>query len=280
MKFRRLKRFLTLGLGAAALGRPAPAAGQEGAWRPRTIPLVGASYAPDLGLVVGVGVVHTRYAFRALPPSTRLLAEAEYGSAAGSYRAELAGEFRRPLAPTVLTVELRASGLEMVRFYGFGNETDASQPDSVYRVNEQQSLFAPAASTYVAAGDPPAVTLALRAGGARVSGTVPLQDMVYVGGETTLRGYAEQRFAGRSGAYANAELRLFAGRLSLGDVGVFGLADAGRVWFPGESSDRWHAAAGGGVWFAWRHRRADTISLAVARSPERTALYVRAGVMF
>src|SRR2546425_1193252 len=100
MEFRRLKRLLTLGLGAAALGRPAPAAGQEGAWRPRTIPLVGASYAPDLGLVVGVGVVHTRYAFRALPPSTRLLAEAEYGSAAGSYRAELAGEFRRPLAPT------------------------------------------------------------------------------------------------------------------------------------------------------------------------------------
>src|SRR2546427_6380891 len=35
------------------------------------------SYAPDLGLVVGVGVVHTRYAYRALPPSTRLLAEAE-----------------------------------------------------------------------------------------------------------------------------------------------------------------------------------------------------------
>src|SRR2546430_8659451 len=150
MKFRRLKRFLTLGLGAAALGRPAPAAGQEGAWRPRTIPLVGASYAPDLGLVVGVGVVHTRYAFRALPPSTRLLAEAEYGSAAGSYRAELAGEFRRPLAPTVLTVELRASGLEMVRFYGFRNETDASQPDSVYRVDERQSLFAPAATVPLA----------------------------------------------------------------------------------------------------------------------------------
>src|SRR2546426_7425061 len=44
---------------------------------------------------------------------------------------------RRPLAPTVLTVELRASGLEMVRFYGFRNETDASQPDSVYRVDER-----------------------------------------------------------------------------------------------------------------------------------------------
>src|SRR3989442_15432461 len=104
MEFRRLKRLLTLGLGAAALGRPAPAAGQEGAWRPRTIPLVGASYAPDLGLVVGVGVVHTRYAFRALPPRTRLLAEAEYGISAGTYRAGLAAAFRRPLAPIVLSV--------------------------------------------------------------------------------------------------------------------------------------------------------------------------------
>jgi hypothetical protein len=361
-------------LALAAVGTAAlDGAAQErpDAWRPRTVPLIGASYAPDLGLLVGVGVVHTRYAFHALPPSTRLLAEAEYGSAAGSYRAALAGEFRRPLAPTVLTVELHATGLELVRFYGFGNERDASQPDSVYRVNEQQSLFAPAAtvplaprlrltlgplvkyahthpdtatfltrtgpyygagnfgqigtralveldsrdmpaapaegahvrltgewypgawdvvspfgrvsaeaSAYVSAGDPPSATLALRAGGARVSGTVPFHEMVYVGGATTLRGYAEQRFAGRSGAYANVELRLFAGRLSLGDVGIFGLTDGGRVWLPGESSDRWHAAAGGGVWFAWRHRRADTISLAVAKSPERTALYVRAGFMF
>src|SRR3989454_9416717 len=57
---------------------------------------------------------------------------------------------RRPLAPAVLTVELRASGLEMVRFYGFRNETDASQPDSVYRVDERQSLFAPAATVPLA----------------------------------------------------------------------------------------------------------------------------------
>jgi surface antigen Omp85-like protein len=371
MVFRPLKPLLMAALCAAALARPVPAVGQEAAWRPRTVPLIGASYAPDVGVLVGVGVVHTRYAFHALPPSTRLLAEAEYGSAAGSYRAELAGEFRRPLAPTVLTVELRLSGLELVRFYGFGNQTDATQPDSVYRVNQRQSLFAAAAtvplaprlrltlgplvkyahthpdtatllrrtgpyygagnfgqigtralleldtrdvpaapaegvhlrlvgewypgawdvvspfgrvsaeaSTYVSAGEPASATLALRAGAARVGGTVPFHEMVYVGGETTVRGYAEQRFAGRSGAYANVELRLFVGRVSPGDVGVFGLADAGRVWFPSQPSDTWHAAAGGGVWFAWRHRRADTISLAVATSPERTALYVRAGFMF
>src|SRR5438552_18955491 len=89
MEFRRLKRLLTLGLGAAALGRPAPAAGQEGAWRPRTVPLIGGSYAPDLGLVVGVGVVHTRYAFSALPPGAIPLGEA----------ACCTGRARRPSAP-------------------------------------------------------------------------------------------------------------------------------------------------------------------------------------
>src|SRR5205823_5343237 len=68
------------------------------------------------------------------------------------------------------------------------------------------------ASTYLSAGDPPSATLALRAGGAAVSGAVPFQELVYVGGGTTVR--------------------------------------------------------------------ANTLSIALSRSPERTAAYVRAGFMF
>ena len=360
-------------IGALTWAQPAPACGQGGvdAWRAQTVPLFGASYSADVGLLIGLGITHTRYGFHALPPSTRLLAEAAYATGANSYRVDVAGEFRRPLLPTILYVELRASGLELLRFYGVGNETDGSQPDSVYRVGQTQLLVAPRvaiplaprlrvtlgpllkyahspgdrgtvlattgpyygvgdfgevgaragleldtrdhtvapargvhvsivgqwhpavwdavrpfgtvsaeASTYLSAGEPPSAILALRAGGAAVSGTVPFQELVYVGGETTLRGYAEQRFAGRRGAYGNAELRLLAGRLSFGDLGIFGLADAGRVWIPGESSERWHAAAGGGLWLAWQHRRDNTLSMAVARSPERTAVYVRVGFMF
>jgi len=341
------------------------------AWRPQTVPLFGASYSPDIGLLVGLGITHIRYGFHALPPSTRLVAEAAYATEANAYRVDVASGFRRPLLPTVLYVELRASGLELVRFYGVGDETDGSQPDSVYRVGQTQLLVAPRvaiplaprlrltvgpllkyahtpgdaatvlsttgpyygagdfgqvgaragleldtrdhtiapacgvhvsiigqwypavwdavhpfgsvsaeASTYLSAGDPPSATLALRAGGAAVSGTVPFQELVYVGGGTTVRGYAEQRFAGRRGAFGNAELRLLAGRLPFGDVGILSLADAGRVWVPGESSDRWHAAAGGGLWLAWQHRRDSTLSIAVARSPEHTAIYFRAGFMF
>jgi len=347
------------------------AQGSPDAWRPQTVPLFGASYSPDIGLLLGVGVVHTRYGFRALPPSTRLLAEAAYATSASTYRIDAAGEFRRPLLPAILYIELRASGLELTRFYGIGNETNGLQPDSVYRVRQKQLLVAPRValplaprlrltlgpllkyahtptdpgtvltttgpyygagnygqvgaravfeldtrdhtvaparglhvsfagqwypavwdvaspfgslsvevSTYLSAGDPPGATLALRAGGAAVSGSVPFQELVFVGGGTTVRGYPEQRFAGRRGAYANAELRLLAGRLPFGDLGIFGLADAGRVWIPGEASDRWHAAAGGGLWLAWQHRRDNTLSIAAARSPERTAIYVRAGFMF
>src|SRR5438132_7673136 len=61
-------------------------------------------------------------------------------SGAKTYRVEVAGEFRRPLLPTIHYIELRASGLELLRFYGVGNETDGSQPDSVYRDRKSTRL--------------------------------------------------------------------------------------------------------------------------------------------
>src|SRR5438876_3284582 len=99
--------------GALGLARPTPACGQTGpdAWQPQTVPLFGASYSPDIGLPVGAGIRHMRSGFRALPPSTRLFAEAAYATSAGTYRIDAAGEFRRPLFPTFPYMQLRASGL-------------------------------------------------------------------------------------------------------------------------------------------------------------------------
>src|SRR5256885_3102800 len=151
--------FLALvALGAAALGRPTRATGQADVWRPRTVPLYGVSYAPDIGLTRGAGRPHTRYGFRALPASTRLHVTAEYATGAERLRARADGEFRRPLAPAILSVEALASGLERIRFYGFGNTSDASQPDSVYRVRQRQFLLAPTVWVRLA----PRVPLALR----------------------------------------------------------------------------------------------------------------------
>src|SRR5256885_1381470 len=261
--------FVALGaMGAAALGSPRRATGQADVWSARTVPLFGVSYAPDIGLTRGAGRPHTRYGFRALPASTRLVVTAEYAPGAERFRARADGEFRRPLAPAILSVEALASGLELIRFYGFGNTSDASQPDNVYRVGQQQFLLAPTVSVPLT----PRVRLTLGPL-ARYTRTRP--DAGALLGRT-----GPDTGGGGFGAYGNAELRVAVGRLSAGDVGVFGLADGGRVWVSGESSDRWHGAAGGGVWFAWHHRRANTITVAAARSPERTALYVRAGFMF
>src|SRR2546428_1554460 len=150
--------FLALvALGAAALGRPTRATGQADVWRPRTVPLYGVSYASDIGFQLGAGLAHTRYGFRALPASTRLMVTAEYATGAERFRARADAEFRRPLAPAILSVEALASGLELIRFYGFGNTSDASQPDSVYRVRQQQFLLAPTAWVPLA----PRVRLAL-----------------------------------------------------------------------------------------------------------------------
>src|SRR5256885_13370638 len=116
-------------LGAVALARPPQASSQSGtdAWRPQTVPLWGASYSPDIGLLIGAGITHTRYGFRALPPSTRLLAEVAYATSVHGYRVDLAGEFRRPLFPAMLFVELRASGLELTRFYRSEEHTSELQ---------------------------------------------------------------------------------------------------------------------------------------------------------
>jgi len=60
---------------------------------------------------------------------------------------------------------------------------------------------------------------------------------------------------------------------------VFGLGDAGRVYLSGETSDRWHAAAGGGIWLSFLSP-ANTVSVAAAHSVEGTRYYARAGFAF
>ena len=91
-----------------------------------------------------------------------------------------------------------------------------------------------------------------------------------------------QRYAGDSSASASAELRLCLGRVRLlppSDIGVFGLADVGRVFYAGERPDRWHHGVGAGVWLAV-FKPENTITLALARSEGVSRLYLRAGVGF
>jgi hypothetical protein len=138
------------------------------------------------------------------------------------------------------------------------------------------------AATYLSAPIVTSPTLALRLGGEKIWGDVPYFEAASIGGSQTVRGFARQRFLGHAAAFANAELRVGLSDFFLflpGTFGVFGLADSGRVFARGEDSDRWHSAAGGGIWLSFLSP-ANTLSIAVAQSSERTGVYLRAGFVF
>jgi outer membrane protein assembly factor BamA len=136
--------------------------------------------------------------------------------------------------------------------------------------------------TYLTPALPLTPTLALRVGGRKLWGHYPFFEAAFIGGASTVRLGRVNRYAGDAATYGSAELRLPLAQVQLvlpAELGIFGLADAGRVFLAGESSDKWHAAFGGGVSLAYLGR-ANTVSLAVAKSEERTAFYIQAGFGF
>jgi len=141
------------------------------------------------------------------------------------------------------------------------------------------------ANTYLSLGN--WLTLAARAGGKKVFGTYPFRDAAFIGGGNlptgsllepsyAIRGFHTMRFAGDASAYGNADLRLRLFRATIilpTHVGVFGLADAGRVWLSGEDSNTWHRDFGGGVWISPMNYRYTFVAY-IANSSEGNIVHV------
>ncbi len=147
-------------------------------------------------------------------------------------------------------------------------------------VEEQFGELHAEATTFVGSPTQPLQpTLALRVGGKRVWGRFPYQEAAFIGDASTVRLGRQNRYAGEASVYAQSELRLFLTKfyfLAPADFGVLGLADVGRVFLDGEESDRWHAAGGGGVWASFLDR-SYMVRLSLAKSSERTAVYLGIG---
>ena len=96
--------------------------------------------------------------------------------------------------------------------------------------------------------------LANRFGGTITVGKPAFYQHAYLGGEGTLLGYRQFRFAGRHSFYNNMEMRLklgdFVSYVLPGQVGLMGLYDVGRVWSGHDTSGAWHHGVGGGAYFA------------------------------
>ncbi|MEP7107340.1 MAG: BamA/TamA family outer membrane protein [Ferruginibacter sp.] len=107
-------------------------------------------------------------------------------------------------------------------------------------------------SVYLAPFKTEGFVIANRIGGGTAVGKPAFFQQLYLGGKQTLRGFHTNRFAGKTLLYNNLEMRLklfdFNSYLLPGTVGLIAFNDIGRVWLPGQSSSKWHAGYGTGIY--------------------------------
>lgn len=126
--------------------------------------------------------------------------------------------------------------------------------------------------------------LATRVGGSHNFGTFDFFQASYLGGDSNLRGFGSERFAGRTAFYHNNELRISVihkdsekNHLPM----TFGIApafDYGRVWSDEEESSTWHYGYGGSIWVAPLDYVA--ISIGMMQSEEQKRFTVTLGFDF
>jgi hypothetical protein len=108
----------------------------------------------------------------------------------------------------------------------------------------------------------------VRFGGGYNFGKFEFFQAQYLGGTENLRGYRKNRFAGKSMAFNNVEMRLklanFRTYLFPGSLGVLVFNDVGRVWADNDNTGKWHTGYGAGLWFSPLSRFVITASYTVS----------------
>lgn len=108
-----------------------------GAW---TKPVPRASFSPDLGLFLGMGFTKYEYGFREYPYKRRVAGSVGWALTASSPTIEfslLEREIRRGVDARL---RVGLTGLNQVRYFGYGNRTVVSAPASFYRARQVESL--------------------------------------------------------------------------------------------------------------------------------------------
>jgi hypothetical protein len=109
-------------------------------WRP--LPWFEAN--SDVGLFIGGGAIRTQYGFRRSPFASEIRLRAGYATGAASGRGELEAEVHPENASYFWHLRLHASGIDVLRFYGQGNDTPNPGPSDFFRVTQQRYSVEPA----------------------------------------------------------------------------------------------------------------------------------------
>ncbi|MEO6327593.1 MAG: BamA/TamA family outer membrane protein, partial [Ginsengibacter sp.] len=99
----------------------------------------------------------------------------------------------------------------------------------------------------------PKISFAISAGAATVTSSPKFYQYPSIGGGANLRGYTLNRFHGKTTFYNSNELRFITNINNYylrGKGGLVAFFDNGRVWMPGEISNKFHTSYGGGILIA------------------------------
>ena len=98
-------------------------------WGSRTLPQYKLWWDPDPGLVLAAGLTHQTWGFRKSPYSTLQAVQLQYGTGRNALKLTYDGEFRRENSNVYWVVDSKASGLENLNYFGFGNDTTNAPPE-------------------------------------------------------------------------------------------------------------------------------------------------------
>jgi hypothetical protein len=112
-------------------------------WGNRLLGQVWFTAGPDIGLFMGTGFGLSHFGFRQDPFANRTVLRAGYSTGASTGRADLTYQRYWPNSRLRANLFARASGIEVLRFHGFGNETSAQGSNKFFRVSQADFLFKP-----------------------------------------------------------------------------------------------------------------------------------------
>lgn len=162
---------------------------------------------------------------------------------------------------------------------GWRFQSSATYTEDIQESAKSFARFASAITVYVPLSN--SFVYYLKVGGATATGTPEFYQLNVLGGGQTLRGYRRFRFYGKTMFHGQNEIQwikdvrwnLFNGR-----AGLLGLVDLGRVWQPGEESDKLHISFGGGFILAPFNKI--SVAATFAKSKEDATVNFRFGRTF
>lgn len=159
-------------------------------------------------------------------------------------------------------------------------DLDGTWFPGVWDVESAFGALSAAAAYYHTLPVPLRPVLVLRAKAKKLFGDFPYHEAAFVGGRGSVRVLDVQRYAGDASLGGTTELQVPLGIVPLVlpfDLGLYGFADAGRVYLDGASPGGWHSGGGVGFWVGILNP-ATALTVELGRTRGRSIARIKTGL--